>query len=377
MGSSHKGRLADRNRESSTGNGRADDSNTLEIAASAVDEIWGGMQGDIWIVYPASDDIAKGISTHFTPEGDAAAVADIKEQLVKLYGTAYVHETTLIDLKNDRSPSYRRIRRSNLILIGGSEANWVSRKLLHKRGFSWLFPKRNPHKIRRAKDDAAPLTPVGKPPNVMTDFGVFLIAANPFNKAARLYGVMGAYRLGTEAVAAASCSEGPASEMISAKQKQLQPHICLWFGVENKSAKSGLISSDSAESGFRYQVIWSQPWQDRKWSVYHETGVADRSIEELDLSSPSEHADVSCLYRVALHARTVQTIAFGTSVFLFALALATVVACLLGILGWLALPLGAFVLVASGYTGFFSGLHLIDVTTCQIPRTDYEDGPGK
>lgn len=247
--------------------------------------LWGGMEGETWILHAAwdrnralrevfrqmsdpdnpleKDLLRHGVSdkkeqkqlvttlasvltrygTHLV-EGDVIAMDHIKSVLRSIYASKLIQTLNVCELGEsadvlEKDDSFIRIvKNSNVVLVCGPVGNPATDAFLNKAGLSWLFPKgyNQAHCLRTYPHDKKMLKPVGMPPgNLVKDCGVFLRCPNPYNPERRMYAAMGAYGFGTQGAAALACAEDATSELVSAsvdnELRERKVDYCAWINV--------------------------------------------------------------------------------------------------------------------------------------------------
>jgi len=230
-----------------------------QSSLTSVEQLWGGMQGNIYVIYPAwnnnrvlneivqnlgkddtvigkqlselnikdKEQINKAIDTvtrygSLVVEGDLYAMNHVLSILNCLYPPESIRLINAWDLGQNsgqfiQEQDFKRIAQNNVILLGGPSGNLVTEVFLKESRLTWLFPE-EPEKrysLRIKPDDKELLGPDGEPPRTLrSDYGVFLSRTNPFNPEKRMYALMGAYAFGTQGAAVLACSEKSAEQIL-------------------------------------------------------------------------------------------------------------------------------------------------------------------
>src|SRR4030042_4799752 len=276
-----------------------------QSSLTSVEQLWGGMQGEIYVIYPAwnknrvlnemvqnlgkddtvigkqlselnindKEQINKAIDTvtrygSLVVEGDLYAVNHVLSILNCLYPPESIRLINAWDLGQNpeqfiQQQDFKMISKNNVILLGGPSGNLVTEVFLEKSNLTWLFPEEpdNRYSLRIKPDDKELLGPDGEPPRTLrSDYGVFLRCANPFDHEKCMYALMGAYAFGTQGAAVLACSEKSAEQIL---QTAVDPalrsqalHYIAWVKIQKNENETLTRFSDPA---IKYQLQHPKP----------------------------------------------------------------------------------------------------------------------
>lgn len=365
-----------------------------------VRDIWGGMEGEIWVIHPAlnrailakelrgatlnqSGDtepqsekdrltecqvagVMKCLSRYGNQvaEGDASARSHIVATLRCLYDPERIHEINSWSLGStteeiEQCSLFQEICQHNIVLIGGPVGNMATRIFLKRSGLDWLFSNDAPHQLNRYKDDIKPMVPEGEPPALTSDCGVFIRVSNPFKNGVRLYGAMGAYAWGTQAAAAAACAARSASEVQLTSQvvtsSKTLADIQAWVRVRPKMESSVLQTFE--DTSCCYQIEWPAAPDNRQWSIHTNPGGNIQTLSMLQ-----RRVTMQTLENLIFRNRFSHVAIFGASVSVFTATLLDLFGCRLLFVGKRALIAGLIMTAVSFLTSLRSATHLMNVT---------------
>jgi hypothetical protein len=361
---------------SSLESSNTDDSSQPKPWLNPMPRLWGGMQGEIWILHAAWDknralrevfqvlddpdnpleqfllksglddknkqkQLVTSVASVLTRygnhlvEGDAIAMDYIKSILRSIYASKLVRTLNVCEIGENADELEKSERfldiamNANIVLVCGPVGNPATAAFLRKAKLSWFFPHKrdSAHSIRRNPQDNNPLKPVGKPPdNLIVDRGVFVRCSNPYNREKRMYAAMGAYGFGTQGAAALACTENAAAELISApvedSLQSLSVKFCGWISVwrgeiedESPDSKNKLKAFLDPEVRFRLKYPHSANGEHR--SVYKNQEDVDTTRDRLQ-SAIGEKV-------VYVGRSSVDTLMYTISLSVFVLVLAAVI----------------------------------------------------
>lgn len=172
------------------------------VCTDAVETIWGGMEGEILVVLPEIEDLSDTVGGAALGEGSAYSLTLLMNVLQHLYHHPQLSVHLCLDVQ-------QRYEKANLVLIGGPESNFVTRKILSdhrvKDKLDYMFDGYKLVDKHSEKSYEANITSDVTKGVSGIDYGFVWKGSNPFAESKRVYILAGSRTFGTLAAAAALC----------------------------------------------------------------------------------------------------------------------------------------------------------------------------
>jgi hypothetical protein len=248
----------------------------IKMEKNSLQTLWEGMQGDIFILYPAFSkerlkseieyrqnifnlpvqtisDLSQWLSRFgsYLSSGDVFAINHFYGLLSSIYGANRIRFSEAFSLLKAEKNERDQVLKENLILIGGPCGNPIASLILKEYNIlKWMFPlyPNDDYEIGISTDGKEVLTPMpppinGLPQDLQSDIGAFILLDNPFNKNRNVYGAMGACTWGTQGAASLACSLKGAANILSSKKYAPAdfPEAIKYYCVTSVGRKNGSV----------------------------------------------------------------------------------------------------------------------------------------